>query len=232
MTNEDWGDIESVPKRKGAFPPWLWFCGSGCIIVVLLLVGLLALGVRFVDRGSDSERQWPRLEKVLPFEQRSEEFELKFGWQVFGTEGYTFFEKDGDLFAQLLLVSDDDEDVAVEIKSSGAGDHEDVVLIIQGRELQAARLDGNSEAHGPWWGPQNEGAASLLVDLTEEGSEQSLMLIMARQDTSDPITKGDVARFLAPFHVGPDRIPLEEFMEQEEERVEEERLEEVDDGPR
>lgn len=225
MTTEDWGDIESVPKRKGAFPPWLWFCGSGCVIVVLLLVGLLALGARFVQKGRDPERQWPHLAQVLPFDERSEEFELKFGWQAFGTEGYTFFEKDGDLFAQFLIVSDDDDNVTIEVKGSGS-EHEDFTLTIQGRELQAARQEGTAEARGPWWGPQNEGGASLQVDLTEEGASQNLMLIMIRQGSSDPITEQEVARFLALFHVGPDRLPLGELMSDEEAKGEEE------DGPR
>ena len=229
MTTEDWGDIESVPKRKGAFPPWLWFCGSGCLIVVLLLIGLLALGARFVKRGQDAERQWSKLEQVLPFDERSEAFELVFGWQVFGTEGYTFSERDGDLFAQLLLVSEDDGNVSVELEPSGVDEHENITLTIQGRELQAVRLDGDSESHGPWWMPQNEGGASLLVDLTAEGASQNLMLILIRQGSSDPVTEQDVARFLAPFHVGPDRLPLDELMSDEEEGEEEEQK---DDGPR
>ena len=91
------------------------------------------------------------------------------------------------------------------------------------------RIDGGSESHGPWWGPQSEGGAALLVDLTEEGASQNLILFMARQGSSDPITEHDVARFLAPFHVGPDRLPLDEFMAEEEEQEE---VEEEEDGPR
>lgn len=230
MTGEDWGDLESLPKPKSAFPPWLWVCGSGCLLAVLLVVGLLAMGARFVNRGRNPDLQWPQLEQVLEYDERSDEFELKFGWQAFGTEGYTFFEKDGHLFAQLLLVNDDDDEVSVEIES-GRREHEEITLTIQGRELHAVRLEGSSETHGPWWGPQNEGGDSLLVLLSEEDATEKLMLIMARHGSGDPVTEEDVARFLAPFHVGPDRAVYEvpdapEVVETQEDDSESE------DGPR
>ena len=36
MTGEEWADEPEVPKKKGGLPGWLWFCGGGCLIAVIL----------------------------------------------------------------------------------------------------------------------------------------------------------------------------------------------------
>ena len=49
-----------------------------------------------------------------------------------------------------------------------------------------------------------EGAA-LFLDLTAEGAEHPLLLMMVRQGDDEPISDEEIREFLAPFHVGPER---------------------------
>ena len=32
----DWGDLEALPPQKSGFPRWLWACGGGCLVMLIL----------------------------------------------------------------------------------------------------------------------------------------------------------------------------------------------------
>jgi len=95
---DDWGDIESIPKRKSQVPKLL-FCGCGCLIPVLLLILVMLWGMNTVNRGKDEELQLQNLEEVLPFDEPPEGFVLQFGYQpgilsfLFDVEVYVFMEE-------------------------------------------------------------------------------------------------------------------------------------------
>ena len=66
-TEADWLDEEEAPPKKRGFKKWLLLgCGCGCLVMVLAGV---TVGVLFM-RAADPERQWPRIEALLPFDER------------------------------------------------------------------------------------------------------------------------------------------------------------------
>ena len=67
---------EVAPKKKG-LPTWLWFCGSGCLVMVILFVVGIGWVVKEAKKLADPELQWPKLAEVLPFEERPDNIELQ-----------------------------------------------------------------------------------------------------------------------------------------------------------
>ena len=66
-------ETASQPGRakKRGIPKWIWAsCGCGCLAVVIL-VAISAFWLKgVVEEGTDPEIQWPKLQKVLPYEER------------------------------------------------------------------------------------------------------------------------------------------------------------------
>ncbi len=77
MNDIDWGsEAKAVPKAKARFPKWLWFCGGGCLLAVIASVVLVVVIGKIAKEKLDPEKQWTKLEKILPHEERPTGFEL------------------------------------------------------------------------------------------------------------------------------------------------------------
>jgi hypothetical protein len=78
--NDDW--VEERPKRRG-LPRWMWFtCGCTSFLALAGAVALYFGGKALLEKGTDPELQWPRLDQVLPFEERPEHLALEFGMSM------------------------------------------------------------------------------------------------------------------------------------------------------
>ena len=78
--------LETEEKKTRFLPTWVWGCGGGCLLTVALAIGGIFYFNRLVLRGFDPEVQWPKLAKALPFEERPEGLELRFGWPFLGSD--------------------------------------------------------------------------------------------------------------------------------------------------
>jgi hypothetical protein len=184
---------------------------------LLAVLGLFVLGTwsyNWVKKGLDPEVQWPKVEQVLSFDERPEDFELKFGGQLLGLEFYAFAYKDLETFAALVVQSNGEDGFDPRVEFG-----EEVVLFeegeleIQGRTLPLTRVQVEGEsAHMPWhergFDPSAQQLSMLQLDLTETGAERAVMVLFTREDDQFP-SEELVREFLRPFHVGPDREPPE-----------------------
>lgn len=74
---DDW--IEEPPRRRGV-PRWVWLtCGSGCLLALIATAILGVAGYKAFQTGTDPEVQWPRVQALLPFDERPANLQLQFG---------------------------------------------------------------------------------------------------------------------------------------------------------
>ena len=109
-TELEWGGEEPAPKKKRGclLPTWLWACGGGCLLLTLLIGAGLFWGVGQVKNLVDPEVQWPRLQKVLPFDERPEGMQMITGMQMFGMENYTLMDLERGLQISVYYFDDND----------------------------------------------------------------------------------------------------------------------------
>lgn len=221
MSESTWGEGESTPPpKKKAIPTWLWFCGGGCLLAVIAgIIGITLLvswAKDAVQQATDPEVQWPKLEQVLPYDQRPPELDLKFGWSV-GVNMYYFDDSRG--YAAILIglpMHDERErDKMMNPNTStgfmGVGNRKDATagkVAVQGRSLDVLRfhhMGGSASSGGPSGAPKVGSGPSVMVDLTKDTDPGLLFLQLVRLHSAEPVSDEDIQTFLKPFHVGPDR---------------------------
>ena len=197
---------EGAPKR-GGIPRWIWFCGGGCALMVLVgVIGLFVAG-RYFQKAMDPERQWARLGEVLPHDpaQRpaGELFGMKIPFQP--VEFWVLHDPAAGLQAQIVSVGgaksgEARREIFQSHADPGRRKLEEGEVEVQGRTLQVTRMTvdpaaGASPAQpGAEPEPDSGGfmaeirrkvnvhvnAASAVVDLSPAGSEDLLLLILSR----------------------------------------------------
>jgi hypothetical protein len=214
MSERTWGEAESAPppKKKG-IPTWLWFCGGGCLLAVIIGIGLVAwLASRF-SGSTDPEKQWPKVAEILPYDERPPELNLKFGFDL-GMGMYFFEDKRGFMAVLMHMGMGGDKDrrqlMNPESEMGFLGQRKDAKaakITVQGRELDVLRFQhiGGSSGPSSEKTPQVESGQAALVDLTPDDQSGFLILQLVRTHSSEEIGNEDIIRFLKPFHVGPNR---------------------------
>ena len=115
-TDVEWGADEPAPqKKRGCFlPTWLWACGGGCLLALILTVGGGFYCVGQGLKAMDPEVQWPRMQKVLPFDERPEHVQMLAGMQMFGMENYTLMDFQRGLQISVYYFDDDESSDAAD----------------------------------------------------------------------------------------------------------------------
>lgn len=198
----DWGEGGAAAPKKRRIPKWAWWgCGGGCLLVTLVVAIASFLMYRAVRDGMDEEKQWPRLQEVLAYEQRPANISIEIGLS-YGADQFHLVDRESDLRAAL-----------VEYPSSGRDDYEQLLdpdfdlagiklveaeagtLTIQGREvrcLRFARIDSRFDYRG--------GGPGIRVDLTGD-RPRPRTLELVRASDGERIEDAEVEAFLAPFQV-------------------------------
>lgn len=201
-------------RSRGAIPRWLLFTGLGCGVLILLAAVGSYLAYRYVkteviEPGMNPELNWPKLQKLLPFEQRPSNLELDFGLDTFGMEMYTLRHSSGLQVIVMHLPEADGQKTkdAITDPSSYQGfmgmgkrkDTEGFQLTIQGVERKGLRFT----QEGVNTGEGMISAASVILDFTPEGSLRPVLVQLTRTSTSsDAISEAEIQQFFEPFHVG------------------------------
>ncbi len=225
MSESNWGESEAPPPKKRV-PTWLWACGGGCLLALVLgLAGGAFLFVKVkkaVEEGQNPEIQWQRVAEVLPYDNRPADATLQFGMHLGVVDMFVFRVDHQDsakaeysaILFQLNALDTDKRDQALDPKESngffGQGKRRNMksgTVRVQGRELKALRFDqmDDDEKKSVDGAPKAGKGPSIMLDLTPENGTHTLFLQMIRLDGTEPIGDEDVQRFLKPFHVGPDR---------------------------
>ncbi len=207
MAEVEWTDEGAEkPAKKGRFPKWLLVgCGCGC----LALVGVAGVAtwylVGFYQEALDPEKQWPKLARVLPFDERPAGLELELGNpvpfldRVF--EMYVLTNPADDYTAQVMhfkAVPREELDQMFDPDPEGTvfnlGRPVDAVageLEIQGRKVRTLRfrtVKGEGEAVGP----------GIRVDLSRPGR---MLAVDLRRIGDQPLSDEEVLAFFAYFDV-------------------------------
>jgi len=218
MAETAWSEEEAGPPKKRGIPTWLWFCGGGCILAVLLGVVALGLGYRFFKKATDPELQKQALAKILPYDEWPAEMKPKFGFKLVG-EQYAFDDTRG--FEEQIQLHTGHEG-AEGRKGLFHSEHpkfpQNLVVMkfqdptpgtveVQGRELRLIRMkleladfiksiDKDTKGKLP---------SMAFVDLTPEDLDGMLLLMITRKHGDEPIQDDEIREILKPFHVGPKR---------------------------
>lgn len=194
---------EAVPKRRG-IPGWLWFCGGGCLLLLVALVVAVFFGARYYREATNEDHQWTRLAQALPYDRRGEHLQMGFGVPVL----YRVFTLHDDRGYELLIYDLDrkqaaqfrDQLFSPEFKGVeglfGFGAMKDPELgriDVQGRSLAVVRIRQS---------PQGE---SAYVDATLPDSAGGLFIAVVRSSEGEGrLTDEEIQKVLAPFRIGPD----------------------------
>ncbi len=215
MSESEWIEEASAPAPQRKRPVWPWFCGGGCLILLLLAAAGAWIVSDWFQSGRDPDKQWPEIARILPYDERPEELELIFGSR-FLADMYLFNDSRG--YTVLFLYFDEDHAEAARKQVMdpeytggvpGLGERRDAELgtiTIQGRELPILRyFQYGEEVGGEDTPPVLEGAAAT-IELTPEGDPGFLCVTVIRASNADePVPDDYLRELLAPFHVGPDR---------------------------
>ena len=230
MTDENWtSESDEAPPKKKGFPKWLGFLGCGCLGIVLVVAGGGFFLFQAAKTLADPEVQWPALAEVLPIEEPYPDLTI-IGMPVPGFEGmWTLAADDGSTSTVIYAMAGEDgeemrdgllsEDQEIDIPFAG-GVHDLVkcTIVIQGRELEGARFTSFSRDDEEAAEDEDDDdgfmseinkamkKAVIRIDVTPEDSDGVIVIVeYAKLGTLDVVTDEEVAAFLAPFHIGPDR---------------------------
>lgn len=219
MAETAWTEESATPPKKRRIPTWVWFCGGGCLLAVL--VGVVALGIvyRVVSKGMDPEAQKQALGKILPYDKWPAEMKPVFGMQLFG-EQYTFEDSRG--FQEQIqlhrgregsdgrkgMFQSEDPKFPKDLGVMKFDELKPAVVEVQGRDLHLIRMRMQFAGFIAKMMPKEvrEGLATMaFVDLTPDDLDGMLLLQITRTRGEGPVTDEEIQQILEPFHVGPKR---------------------------
>ena len=149
----DWGSEASEPvKPKRRVPLWAWFCGGGCLLMLVTFVVASVAAVSCAKEMADPDTQWRELERVVAVETRPEGeiFGMKVPFQdlrvISIQQGMTKVDfmiaggAQADELRSQFLDPSAEMDLGPLLGNMGRYEPEEIVLSVQGRELRGMRF--------------------------------------------------------------------------------------------
>jgi hypothetical protein len=214
-TELEWGKEEDTPvKKRGCFlPTWLWGCGGGCLLMIILGIGgVVACGAK-IKNAMDPDAQWAKLDKILPFDERPGGLELMFGWSL-GLEYYILMDVNSGYMVSVYYFDSGDAEEGreaffnPEVKAGvmGVGERKDEELstvLIGSRERKVMRFNqsnvefnfGDAEAN-----TANSGY-SAVVDITPEEDPGLVAVMFMALNGQTEIPDEDLVHFFDDFYI-------------------------------
>jgi len=227
MVETSWTEEAAAAPRKKKVPIWLWFCGGGCLLAVLIAVAALVLLVPAVKKAADPEAQWERLARILPYDHRPAELKPQMGFglglgasmeqvqledsrgfqiTVQSHEGASGSQARREMFPAEGAPRFPENVVVMKFKDVESGKVE-----VQGRELPLLRM--RMEFAG-WMmklmPKQAEGelgrmGSMAFIDVTPEGAEGLVLVQVVKLKNPEPVSDEEIRDLLEPFRIGPKR---------------------------
>lgn len=177
MTDDDWGDdLETpMPTTKTHIPRYVWNCGIGCLVFVVLSgIALWYFGAKFIDSFMDQDVQWAALEEGadvqrpdsgwelmrIPFVHWVEDIDACWsvavtepasaaGFLILGTEPASQSVRRGVMQPDRSI-----EKYEFNVETNGRYEIERDTITVAGRELKVLRFQGTpSVERDPDWYP-------------------------------------------------------------------------------
>lgn len=226
MSESGWSnDQEQTTGTKRKLPGWVWGCGIGCLVILVLVVAGVWVGAKMLGKFVDQDAVWASIDEVLPVEETPDPedyFALQIPFNPGGATMWVISATSGDRSIVLFSAPPGSEatkmrdgllDATTEQSVGGPlGDYgrHDVVggsISVQGRALECVRFSALPEEGGnALTGFANLEGSTVVVDLAPEGSERLLVMQFSNQGESEPVPDEHVQEFLDHFRVpGGDR---------------------------
>jgi hypothetical protein len=216
-TELEWGEEEgSLKKKRGCLlPTWLWACGGGCLLMMITVIGCLIWGVGQVQKVMDPEVQWPRLQKILPFDERPEYTQMITGVQMFGMENYTLMDFERGLQIAVYYFDDGESTDAADSRWAffdperktpsssmiGRGNEELGVIRIGSRDRTVMRFTQENFSFGNEELAKQTSGPSISVDITPEDSPGFLFVVFMEPGGEFAIPDEYVLSFFENFYL-------------------------------
>lgn len=211
MSEGDWSSqARGIEPPKRRVPMWVWGCGGGCALVLLVGVILSVFAFKKFRDMTDPERNWAAISEVLPVVERPEGYfvmgmPFKFdGVQMWMLQG------EGQNHQVILFHSpggDGAEDTRRELFGSAASSRADAepgTLAAQGRELRLLRhrtMPADQDSGVPEAMMKALDGANATVELSPPESVEFLAMIYTRPRTSERVSDEELVEFLAHFRL-------------------------------
>lgn len=212
MSEGDWSsEARGLEPKKRTVPMWVWGCGGGCALFLLVGVILGVFVFRTANKMMNQEQNWVEIGRVLPVVEQPEGYfvmgmPVKFDgvqiWMLSAT----------DQSHQVLLYSgaggDGVQGTRDELFGAAAAAHEGAefgTLVVGGREhrtLHYRTVPGESGSGG-WRDAMRKAidGANVNVELSLPEDPQFLALTYTRQGASGRVDDENVLEFLAHFRL-------------------------------
>lgn len=212
MSNEGWSDEASQAKpAKRRIPTWAWWtCGSGCLLMTLVVVAIAVFAARVARDFMDPEKAWEDVRAILPYDQRPPGWEAH-GVTVLGMGNYFLTPPEPDVMLVVQRFRRTAEHEAMfdpqstqnrglmmfeEIRAPEAG-----TLEVQGREVRVLRFRGGL----PGGIDADSDAAGIRIDLSRPDLPALVQISLDGAKGREPVSQARVAELLAPFDVWSER---------------------------
>lgn len=204
MSETEWteNDVAAETAKKKGIPWWVWGCGGGCLLFVLVTAGAVAvLGpklAQWAEDMSDPEVQWPKVAEYLPYDERPEHIEMVMGLDIPGQKQWTMMDNENGLLGQLFVMDKtaggDMMRPGSAANAIGVSGEESGLMVVQGVEVDAMFFKMTVPLQGEAVGP------AVRVDLSGS-SKNAVILQVTVPDGEGTVSEEDVELFLAPFDV-------------------------------
>lgn len=224
MSEAQWSvDAGDKPVKKSV-PKWVWFCGGGCLVALLIGIAAIVFTMQWVKSGMDPEVSWPALEKVLPHDQRPEGVTIAFYKQMFGVESFTLIDENQGLQHALTvkrgpegvrgrkdMFQKEQPDMPSEVGPIDMSKTQRVKITVQDRELDALRMQMELTGMAGKFTPdevKKQLKSQWIVDVTPDGFDglvmmQTQLAPAIGHAAPDEITEDHIRNFLDHFRLGP-----------------------------
>jgi hypothetical protein len=212
MSEGDWsseGRGLEPPKRR--VPLWVWGCGGGCALVLLVGVIVSVLGFRMIRKMGDPELNWAAIGAALPVVERPEDY-VVWGMPV-KFDGVQIWMLQTDSHQIVLFHGaggDGTEETRRELFGSSASSRSDAepgTLAVQGRELRLLRHRTVPGGSGSGGGGISEtlmkpfDGANATVELSLPEGPDFLAMTYTRPRTDERVQDEELIEFLSHFRL-------------------------------
>lgn len=214
MSEGDWSsEARGLEKPKRRIPIWVWGCGGGCALVLLVGVILGVFMFRTAAKMMDQDKNWAEIAQVLPVVDRAEGYRVvgmpvKFD----GVQIWTFIALDQSHQVTLFHGpgGEGTEDMRSELFGSGSAGRADAqpgTLVVGGRTLRVLRHRTIPGKEGGGGGAIRDAmmkaidGANLTAELSLPDSPELIAVTYTRQGASEPVRDEEVLDFLEHFRV-------------------------------
>jgi hypothetical protein len=219
MNETNWSQEPSELPAKKSMPKWVWFCGGGCLLALIVgIVSLIVIG-NYVKDAMDPVKTEAALQVQVPHDPLPESMQIMFHNSI-GIEQFTLMDSRG---FQLQFQVHEGADARRESQKMFGSDNPEIPkdlgvmkfeelrrgeVEVQGRTLPVLRVKLEFSGLMAKFMPKeakDQVGNMLWVDLAPEGAEKLVLLQIARIHGSGEITDEEVRELLEPFHIGPNR---------------------------